>query len=565
LIPAAAQPARPAAATAGINVQAEVAAALYAATATHQAIERGLDTELRAKRQRIVALETRVKAGEAAARSELAQAQKQFTDELAARDRVYAAEIAAFRGAVEDIAGTAEGAQALALFNNGDEVGALAILDRLTTAREEGRQKRAAIEHAADLRRTAELALEARSRGKVSTTDVIARYEQVVSLDPGLHWDWVTLCRLYKEGGRLPEARRAAEQAAGTAADDRDRSVALNELGEVFVAQGDLGQALKAYQGGLTIARALAAADPSSVLGKIDVCVSLGRVGGVLQEQGDLGGALKAFQEELTIARAIAAADPSDAEAKRDVSVSLNKVGDVLEAQGDFDGALSAYKESLTIARALAAADPSSAQARRDVIVSLSEVGDALVDQDDLAAALKAYQEVLTVARALAVADPSNASARRDVSISLDKVGDMLAAQGDPAGALEAYQESLDVRRALAAADPSSAQARRDVSISLNKVGDVLKGRGDLVGALKAYQEGLTIARALAAADPSSADARHDVTVSLWKLAKIPGSGVTWAQVVEAFEAMDKAGQLAPADRHFLEQARKNAAAEEDR
>jgi tetratricopeptide (TPR) repeat protein len=606
---AAAQPGRPAP-TAGINVQAEVAAAVYAATATHQAIERGLDGELKAKRQQIEALQARVKAGEKAAKAQLALAQKTFTDALAARDRLYAAEIAAFRGAVEDIAKTPEGVEALAVFNGGDEAGALAILDRLAAAREEGRQKKAAVEHAADLRRNAALALEARDRGKVSTAAVIARYEEVTALDPGLHWDWVTLCRLYREAGKLADARKAAEQAARTATRDRERSVAFNELGDVETAQGDLAGARKAYEQGLVIARALAAADPSNAQAKRDLSISLGKLGDVVTAQGDLASARKAYEEALAITRALAASDPSNPDARRDVSVALNWLGQVLLAQGDYPGARKAYEESLAIARDLAAfeppranarrdlsaalwnlgavlaaqgdlagarksfeeglaiaramvaADPSNADARRVVFLSVAKLGEVLVAQGDFAGARTAFEEGLGVARALAAADPSSADARRNVSVSLNELGDVLVIQGDLVGARKAYEESLGLRRALAASDPSSGDARRDVGVTLDKLGKVLKGLGDLAGARKAYEESLGGARAHLASDPSSADAKRDVAASLWRLAEIPGSGVTWAQVVEALEAMEKSGQLAPADRRFLDEARRNAAAE---
>jgi hypothetical protein len=105
---------------------------------------------------------------------------------LAARDRAYAQEIAIFRAAVKDIAATPEGANALARFNAGDEDGALAILDELRAALDTARQKRADIESAAEARRIAALALEARTRGKLTTAKVIARYEEVTRLDPGV-------------------------------------------------------------------------------------------------------------------------------------------------------------------------------------------------------------------------------------------------------------------------------------------------------------------------------------------------------------------------------------------
>jgi hypothetical protein len=48
----------------------------------------------------------------------------------------------------------------------------------------------------------------------------------------------------------------------------------------------------------------------------------------------------------------------------------------------------------------------------------------------------------------------------------------------------------------------------------------------------------------------------------MWRLVKLPGSGITWAQIAGVMETMQKRGVLAPSDVRFLEQARLNAAAE---
>ena len=54
----------------------------------------------------------------------------------------------------------------MARFNDGDEAGALAILDTLRAATDHARQKREDIESAAEGRHIAALAREARARGK---------------------------------------------------------------------------------------------------------------------------------------------------------------------------------------------------------------------------------------------------------------------------------------------------------------------------------------------------------------------------------------------------------------
>jgi hypothetical protein len=97
---------------------------------------------------------------------------------------------------------------------------ALAILDDLRRARDAGRKKRADIESAAEGRRIAALAWEARAKGKQSTTQVIARYAEVTRLDPDVFLDWVELSRLYRDAGSLRDAMSAAKHATESAADN---------------------------------------------------------------------------------------------------------------------------------------------------------------------------------------------------------------------------------------------------------------------------------------------------------------------------------------------------------
>lgn len=267
------------AASAQVDSRAEVAAALYAASATQSAAERSADAKLRAQRKEIEELRTAVRNGAAQRQADLTAAEERYVAALAARDRAYAQEIAVFRKAVEDIAATPEGAAALAQFNAGDEPGALAILDQLRAAHDAARQKRANIESAAEGRRIATLALEARTKGKLTTAQVIARYEEVTRLDPGMHWDWVDLGRLYRDIGNLPAALRAAQAAKDTAVDDRDRSVGHSAVGDALVAQGDGPGALTAYRKGLAIREALAARDRSNIQWQIDVAISFSKLG----------------------------------------------------------------------------------------------------------------------------------------------------------------------------------------------------------------------------------------------------------------------------------------------
>src|SRR5688572_11898175 len=93
--PGVAQPAI--AAGAQVDARAEIAAALFAASATQAAADQLADAKMRAQRKEIEALRAAVRAGDARRRAEPTAAEEEFVAALAARDRTYAQEIAVFR------------------------------------------------------------------------------------------------------------------------------------------------------------------------------------------------------------------------------------------------------------------------------------------------------------------------------------------------------------------------------------------------------------------------------------------------------------------------------------
>lgn len=281
-----------------IDVRSEIAAALYAASATQAAAERLADARLRAARAEIA----RLRAQGASALADLTAAQEAYVADLSLRDRTYAQEIAVFRAAVADIAAVPEGARGLVRFNAGDEIGALAILDRLVDARERARQVRVNIETAADRRRVATLALEARARGRLDTGAVITRYEEVTRLDPGEPGDWIELGKLYQDAGGLVHALTAFTHVTETAPPNtRAVAVALYYVALVREAMGDLPAARVSLERALEIDRAIAVATPNSMEAQRDVAVDLGEIGDVLFEQGNRASALDYYQQHFDI------------------------------------------------------------------------------------------------------------------------------------------------------------------------------------------------------------------------------------------------------------------------
>ncbi len=534
------------------EAERQVRTALAASSATLEATKRQSDRALRRQLFQIEDLRAEIaelERGTTVAseqiemlRNDLAVQEQRYVDALAERDRVYAEEIATYRRAVEDIAATPQGLAALTRFNAGEEAEALEILDRLRAARD-----------LAAARRIAQLAQDALRRAKVSTQSVIARYEEITTLDPSRHWDWVELGRLLFQGGDLPKALAAARRAADTASTERDRSVALNELGDVQVAQGDLPGALASYSGGLEIFQRLAEADPGNAGWQRDLSVSFNKIGDVQRAQGTCPARWRATPAALRSAsgwprpipampagsaisrshsprsamcsgprgtcparwRATPAALRSASGWPRPIPampagsaisrVSFNKIGDVQRAQGDLPGALASYTSGLEIFQRLAEADPGNAGWQRDLSVTFERIGDVQRAQGDLPGALASYSGGLEIRERLAEADPGNAGWQRDLSVSFNKIGDVQRAQGDLPGALASYTSGLEIFQRLAEADPGNAGWQRDLSVTFERIGDVQRAQGDLPGALASYSGGLEIRERLAEADPGNA------------------------------------------------------------
>ena len=543
-----------------VDPHAEIAAALYSASATLAAAQKADDDQLRAARAKIGVLAAQVKAGDLQHRRELADAQESFVSQLAAKDRAYAEAIAAFRGTVTDIASTPEGAAALARFNSGDEAGALAVLDKLQAADEAATQKATDIGKAVGERRVATLALEARDRGKVDTASVIARFEAVVRLDPGALWDWIKLERLERNIGRTGDALQAAQKAESLARTDQDRVDTQSDLGAVETALGDLAGARRAYDACLEAARRVAATDPKNLPLQRNVELAIYFTGKVRVAEGDFDGAVAASDEALAIGRTLAAAFPSVNLYQQDLAAGLFAKGDMQGAhKGDLVGALASYQEGLEIMRKLSAANPDNVWFKSNVTVGLEKVGNVDIVRGDIAAAQDAFDQELAIDRALAATDPGNASLQRGVAVSLAKVSGVYLAKHDLPGARGALEEELTLVRRLAAADPANAVAQRDVGDDLARLAHVLADQNDVPDAVQDLRECLAIARRLAAADPTNAGAQRDLALVLSGLAQLPNPDVHWRDVVAQLKTMQAHGQLAANDAHYLQDAQKLA------
>ena len=269
----------------------------------------------------------------------------------------------------------------------------------------------------------------------------------------------------------------------------RQQGVLLGNVGDVLSSQGELDEALKAYQQTLEIFKKLAEQEPINASWQSELSKSYERMGNVLHDQGDLAGALNSYRQSLTIREQLAEQDQSNSDWQRDLSVSYNKVGDVLVAQGKLEQALDLYQQGLTIAKRLAKQDQSNSDWQRDLGVSYNHIGDVLRCQGKLNEARDAYQEWLSIARKLAEQDPANWIWQHDLGVSWERIGYVRQDQNDLTGAAEAYEFELQVFGKLSGLKPKDVGLETDYAESKLDLAGVHRLQGRKESALQLLEQ----------------------------------------------------------------------------
>lgn len=480
-----------------------VSQVVYASTATSAATERAFDTRINEQRSAIEALHallTQAGGRSDALAAELAAAQEQYCAALAERDRAYAQEISILRGAAEDIAASPEGLAALERFNAGDELGALLVLDRLRDARVRARQVLNDIESAAEARDIATLALETHYRGRLDTAAVIARYLQIVALDPREFWDWSALTSLHREAGDLSAAAVAAEHATRLAEDDNQRAAAASISGDVQQDRGNLTDAATFFERSLALTRNLALTTPNNYT-RHNLSLSLNKLADIRAFLGSTDEALTLLGESETIMRALLRVNPNSATLQRGLYATLDHMARAYLEQNNLSEAAQRRDETIVIARTLASHESEQGQAQRDLAIAITGAGEIADRRGDGAAALERYQESVAIVRRLAVADDSALNLYTLANI-LDRLGQEYWFQNSVSDAAQSYQEAFEVEQRLVVINPNSSDARHGLAFAHRRLADVAVARRDFGAAETHYAASLQISRAVVADAP---------------------------------------------------------------
>jgi len=300
---------------------------------------------------------------------------------------------------------------------------------------------------------------------------------------------------------------------------ERQITRALAKIGDVEDASGALKAARASFSRALAIAKRVAEKGDDTDWQQVSLC--LHNIGDIEGAEGNTQAAMARYRESLTIMKRLAAKDPSSAVWQREVSVNLDKIGKVQTRTGDLKSALATLRESLAIAQRLAQRDPENRGWQRDLYVSLWKVGNAEKAMGDLKTAAPRFHAALAIARSLVDRDPTNTVWQWDLSGSLEMVGDVQRESGDIEDAGRSYRESLDIARRLVARDATNREWQRHLSAVLARVGNIELNKRNLEGAIEAHREALRIAKSLASVDESNIASQQDLATSYVRIGGI--------------------------------------------
>lgn len=294
----------------------------------------------------------------------------------------------------------------------------------------------------------------------------------------------------------------------------REKSVSLDQKGDLLRDEGKQEEALAIYREALAIDRRLADEQPNNLARLDDLAISHERIGDMERVLGDHAEALKSYRASLAIRERLVHERHLSAYIQSSLALVHERIGNVLHDQGELPAAMDSFRQSQRIRELAAKAEPDNLVYQRNVSVVSQLIGDTLRELGKPAEALDEYERCQKIAEQMLEKEPENNDWKRDLAMARQREGDVHKVQGAGEQALQDYRESLDLSREIAKHDPQNSLWQRDLAIGWEHVGDALYDRGSLAEALDAYRAALAVEEAQSKFTPQDTNWQRDLSVT---------------------------------------------------
>lgn len=292
------------------------------------------------------------------------------------------------------------------------------------------------------------------------------------------------------------------------------RAQALQQLGEVRMAQGKLPDAAQLMGQSLAISERLALRDSLNGRWQIGLAHSHFWAGNVDWELGSIDSALAQFVPFVTISRRLIVHYPDSLQYRAELAYALNNIGFAKEASGDIRGALSSYTASLGINQSLVNREP----AKLDWQVSLAAEHNAAAVAErklgDLSGALASHDTELAIKQSLLAHDSTNVEYEHYVGIAHAYRGELRMLTGDEKGALDDASATRTIYARIVAHDTTNASMQWSLAKTDRQIAQIDLEEGSPQAALADLSAGQAIVRRLLLKSPANPRARAERIVS---------------------------------------------------
>ena len=273
-------------------------------------------------------------------------------------------------------------------------------------------------------------------------------------------------------------------------ADELTRSAkALNQLGDVRLAQGNTPEALRMFRHAEQLTTEAVRRDPRNG----EVLMAHGAtqfwLGNSLRLEGDMNRALEHMRNYMRDGDALAALDQGNREYQLERAYGHSGVALILEARGDLAAALNHYQVSRDVKELLARRAPDDAAAQADLGRAYNKLAGVLYKLGDLRGARDMGEREVAISRGLVSREPKQAQWKQRLTTSLSYLARVLFAIGDRDRAFALWSEELAIERELAALDPENVDWQRNVAVTARRVAIVLAERGEHARAMPLFVE----------------------------------------------------------------------------
>jgi tetratricopeptide (TPR) repeat protein len=299
----------------------------------------------------------------------------------------------------------------------------------------------------------------------------------------------------------VAQERAAAEPQA---AQWRQKLAILHQrIGELYVEQERLAEALEQYRAGAALWRELASVPELSPLARQQLAFSLGQLGDLEMKRRNIEQALTFYKDSVSALEQLAAAVTPGTDLQRDLSVGYQQIADALLVAGRAGEAIVWVDKDLAISQRTAADAPPSQQ--RDLASSYDRRARALEQLGRNAEALDAYGKGVSLVEAAAAADGAEPSWHRDAAAMIESMGKLLGKMGRRERAISLLRRALSIRESLAAS-LEEPEWQAEVEAAYRRISELMRSIDREDEALETAEQYLLATSSATDADKSKAE-----------------------------------------------------------